>query len=46
MASAVGIEKRAVLVGMFDRFQIWSPERFGAVTEADDTLAQEAFKLI
>jgi MraZ protein len=46
MAAAIGIEKKAVLVGMFDRFQIWSPERFGSVTEADDTLAQEAFKLI
>jgi MraZ protein len=46
MATAVGIEKRAVLVGMFDRFQIWNPTQFAAITEGDDALAQEAFKLI
>jgi MraZ protein len=46
MARAVGIEKKAVLVGMFDRFQIWAPERFNAITEGDDALAQEAWKLI
>lgn len=46
MAKAVGIDKRAVMVGMFDRFQVWSPDRFEAITEADDALAQEAFKLI
>ena len=46
MAKAVGIEKKAVLVGMFDRFQMWSPERFGAVSESDDALAQEAIRLI
>lgn len=46
MARAVGIDKKVVLVGMFDRFQLWSPERFEAIREADDTLAQEAFKLI
>jgi len=46
MAKAVGIDKKAVLVGMFDRFQMWSPERFEAITESDDALAQEAFKLI
>jgi MraZ protein len=46
MAKAVGIENKAVLVGMFDRFQVWSPERFEAITESDDALAQEAFKLI
>ena len=46
MAQAAGIESKAMLVGMFDRFQLWSPERFSAVTEGDDALAQEAFKLI
>ena len=46
LAGAVGIAKKAVLVGMFDRFQMWSPDRFEAITEADDALAQEAFKLI
>ena len=46
MAKAVGIESKAVLVGMFDRFQVWNPERFEAITEGDDALAQEAFKLL
>jgi MraZ protein len=46
MANAVGIGKRTVLVGMFDRFQMWSPERFDSIAEGDDALAQEAFKLI
>jgi MraZ protein len=46
MAKAVGIDMKAVLVGMFDRFQMWSPERFEAISESDDALAQEAFKLI
>ena len=46
MAMAVGIDKKAVLVGMFDRFQMWSPEKFAALTEGDDAVAQEAFRLI
>jgi MraZ protein len=46
MAKAAGIEHKVVLVGMFDRFQIWNPERLTAVTEGDEALAQEAFKLI
>ena len=46
MARAVGIDKKAMLVGMFDRFQMWSPDKFEAITESDDALAQEAFKLI
>ena len=46
MAKAVGIEKKAVVVGMFDRFQMWNPEKFQGITEGDDALAQEAFKLI
>jgi len=46
MARAAGIEKKTVLVGMFDRFQIWSPERHALVKEADDALGQEAMKLI
>ena len=46
MAKAVGIEKKAVLVGMFDRFQMWNPENFGAITERDKAVAQEAIRLI
>jgi len=46
MAKAVGIEKEAVLNGMFDRFQIWNPEKYEASRAAVDALAPEAFKLI
>ena len=48
MAKAVGLEteKKTAMVGMFDRFQIWAPDRFAAVSDADDALGQEAMKLI
>ena len=46
MARAAGIGKKAVLVGMFDRFQMWSPERHTVVCEADGALGQDAMKLI
>jgi MraZ protein len=46
MARAAGIEKKTVLVGMFDRFQMWSPERHALVCEADNALGQDAMKLI
>jgi len=46
MAKAVGIDKEAVLVGMFDRFEIWSPERYSLASVVDEELSSEAFKLI
>jgi MraZ protein len=46
MASAVGIKSEAVLNGMFDRFQIWSPERYEETRAAVDALAPDAFSLI
>ena len=46
LTKAVGIEKEAVLVGLVDRFEIWSPERYDAVNAADAGLLTEAFKLI
>jgi DNA-binding transcriptional regulator/RsmH inhibitor MraZ len=46
MAKAAGIKAEAVLVGLLDRFEIWSPERFDKVTAADEIMAQEAFKLM
>jgi MraZ protein len=46
MAKAAGIKEEAVLVGLLDRFEIWSPERFEKVTAADEIMAQEAFKLM
>ena len=46
MAKAIGLEKEAVLIGMFDRFQIWNPKTYDEVIAAEDALATEAFKLI
>ncbi len=46
MASAAGIRETAVLVGLLDRFEIWSPDRYEAVQNSDAVMAQEAFKLM
>jgi len=46
MAKDAGIGTEAVLVGLLDRFEIWSPERFERVKESDAIMAQEAFKLM
>ena len=46
MARAAGIEKKVVLVGMFDRFQMWSPERFEPIADGDSALGPDAMKLI
>jgi MraZ protein len=46
MARAAGIEDHVVLVGLLDRFEIWSPERFEKVKAADAVMAQEAFKMM
>lgn len=46
MARAVGIKDEVVLNGMFDRFQIWNPERYEATRAAVDALAPQAFSLI
>jgi len=46
MAKAAGITKEAVLVGLLDRFEIWSPDRFEKVTASDEIMAQEAFKMM
>ena len=46
MAKSAGISDEAVLVGLLDRFEIWSPERFEKVKASDAIMAQEAFKLM
>jgi len=46
MARATGIDKQAKLVGLLDRFQIWNPERLSDVAKVDESLSNEAFKLI
>jgi MraZ protein len=46
MARAAGITDQAVLVGLLDRFEVWSPERHEKVKASDAIMAQEAFKLM
>ncbi len=46
MATAAGITDEAVLNGMFDRFQIWNPERYEATRAGVDALVKDAFSLI
>ncbi len=36
LADVAGLKKRAVLVGMVDRFQIWDPERYENVRPLDE----------
>jgi len=46
MATDAGITSEAVLVGLLDRFEIWSSERWDRVKASDAVMAQEAFKLM
>ena len=46
MAKGAGIEREATLIGSWDRFEIWNPERYEATSRVDEALASEAFKLI
>jgi DNA-binding transcriptional regulator/RsmH inhibitor MraZ len=46
MAKDAGIDKEAVLVGLLDRFEIWSPKRYENVEASDAIMAQEAFKMM
>ena len=46
MAEAAGITKEAMLVGSLDRFELWSPERYEQVKQADAVMASEVLKLM
>jgi len=46
MARDAGIGAEAMLVGLLDLFEIWSPERYENVQASDAIMAQEAFKLM
>jgi MraZ protein len=46
MQNAAGIKDDAVLVGLLDHFEIWSPDRYKNVKAADAVVAHEAFKLM
>jgi len=46
MARLAGIKKEAVLVGLLDRFEIWSPVRYAEVRSDDQVMAGAAFSLM
>jgi|ERR1043166_2482047 MraZ protein len=46
MARAANLKNEAVLVGLLDRFEIWSPERHAAVDASDAVMAVEAFRMM
>jgi MraZ protein len=46
MAADAGLTSEAMLVGLLDRFEIWSAERYERVKASDSVMAQEAFKLM
>ena len=46
MARGATIKNEAVLVGLLDRFEIWSPDRYEKVQAADVALAPDAFRLM
>ena len=46
MAEAADITNEAVLAGMLDRFEIWSPKRYAQARILDDAHLSEAFDLM
>ncbi len=46
MAREAGITDQAVLVGLLDRFEIWSPERYKNVEVSDSVMTQKALELM
>ena len=45
-AEKADIRDEAVLVGVLDAFEIWSPERYEKVKAADAVMAAEAFRMM
>lgn len=46
MAKGAGIEREAKLIGSWDRFEIWNPDRYEAANKMDQAHATEAYSLI
>jgi MraZ protein len=44
MAAQADIKDQAVLVGLIDRFEIWSPARYDEALGVDSTIWKEALK--
>lgn len=43
---AAGITNQAVLIGLMDGFEIWSPDRDGKVATADGVMTQQALSMV
>jgi len=46
LRASAGLAGEVVVIGVLDRFEIWSPQRFEHVRASDAIMAQEAFKLM
>jgi len=46
MAGKAKIKNEAILVGLLDRFEIWSPELYPSVEAADAVIASRAFDMM
>jgi MraZ protein len=46
MAEAADIKDKVVMVGLLDKFEMWSPDRYSAVEAADQILSARAFDLM
>jgi MraZ protein len=46
MAKAAGLKDEALLVGMFERFEIWEPARYQNVEAADEVHQAKAFEMM
>ena len=46
LASKTGISKKVILVGLFDRFQIWNPDNYKDTQIVDEVARSDAMKLI
>jgi MraZ protein len=46
MADAADIKEKVVMVGLLDKFEMWSPQRYAAVEAADQVLSARAFDLM
>ena len=46
LAAAAGLREEALMIGMFDRFQIWDPERYSAASALDEEIYDAAIQLL
>lgn len=46
LAAAAGLTEEVLLIGMFDRFQVWDPERYTAASALDEEIYDDAIQLL